>query len=378
MTRPPSFLKETSLYVLIAFLLIIVSLLQKMLGEGSYVDTLIFLAFPGLISGILFQMYSTLQGYPFRGQLLVYMNLILWMLNIAYFFSYGKLEPNINLFFCLSFLFILFLNTRKVKDPSILFFLMGGVFYALAAILNLKASNPLFVKHLMTVGFFMSVVFGSYYVFVPMLQIESLRWKNFPWINLIVQFLSSLLLSLSWYLSHYKFISYSGLLLLLSFGMLSYGVYDMLSQRKSPIKGLDISVQFLILGLFLCWFSLFIGILTAASGNYGFLKLHIDGMLYGFLTIIKVGASYHIVPFLLWWKVYAPRMGKEKIPTLKEVLDIKVAKLLLLAFPPLLTGLLLGDVANPLLERSFSFLLALVTGYYTAKLVPLTLKTLKA
>ncbi len=54
-------------------------------------------------------------------------------------------------------------------------------------------------------------------------------------------------------------------------------------------------------------------------------------MLYGFLTTITVGASYHIVPFLLWWKVYAPKMGKEKVSTLKEILNIKVAKLLLLA-----------------------------------------------
>ena len=55
----------------------------------------------------------------------------------------------------------------------------------------------------------------------------------------------------------------------------------------------------------------------AGSKNFLFLKAHADGMLYGFLSLITVGASYHIVPFLLWWKLYAPRMGRESIPTLK-------------------------------------------------------------
>ncbi len=375
MIRPASFLKETSLYILLTFLLIIFSLLQKAKGESPYVDNLIFLAFPGLIAGTLFQMYPTIQGYPFRGMFFIYINLVFWILSIIHFLIYKRIDAHINLLFCISYFFIVLINTRRIKEPSILFFLMGSFFYFLASFLNLKNYNPLFIKHLITVGFFMSVVIGSYYIFVPMLQIESLERKEIPWINFLVQLTSSLFLSLSWYFSNYKFVSYFGLLLLLSFGILSYGVYHMLSQRKSPLKGIDISVQYLILGLFVCWFSLLVGVITAISGNYSFLRIHIDGMLYGFLTLITVGATYHIVPFLLWWKVYAPKMGKEKIPTLKEILDIKTAKLLLYSFPPLITGLFFGSVASPLLERLFSLLLAVALGYYTLKLIPLVLKT---
>ncbi len=68
------------------------------------------------------------------------------------------------------------------------------------------------------------------------------------------------------------------------------------------------------------------GPLIAISGNYIFLRLHTDGMLYGFLTLITVGATHHIIPFLLWWRAYAPKIGKEKAPTLKEILPVKVVR----------------------------------------------------
>lgn len=377
MIRPVSFLRETPLYILIAIVLVLLSLLQRIKGENSYIDTLVFLAFPGLIAGILFQLYPTIQGRSLQGRPLVYVNLALWLLSIVYFFIYGNINAYLNLLFCLSYLFIILVNTRRLRDPSVLFFLLGSLFYASASLLNLKVSNPLFIKHLINVGFFTSVVIGSYYIFVPMLQIEDLERRSIPWINLLVQLLSTFLLSLSWYYSHYKLISYSGLLLLLSLGILSYGVYHILSQRRSPLKGLDISVQFLILGLFVGWFSLLLGALTAISGNYSFLRLHTDGMLYGFLLSITIGATYHIVPFMFWWKTCAPKMGREKIPTLKEILDVKVAKFLLYSIPTLLTGLMFGSIAEPFLEKLFAFMIALALVYYAIKLIPLILKTLQ-
>ncbi|MFN7065889.1 MAG: hypothetical protein ACK4OF_07065, partial [Aquificaceae bacterium] len=236
MIRPVSFLRETPLYILIAIVLVLLSLLQRIKGENSYIDTLVFLAFPGLIAGILFQLYPTIQGRSLQGRPLVYVNLALWLLSIVYFFIYGNINAYLNLLFCLSYLFIILVNTRRLRDPSVLFFLLGSLFYASASLLNLKVSNPLFIKHLINVGFFTSVVIGSYYIFVPMLQIEDLERRSIPWINLLVQLLSTFLLSLSWYYSHYKLISYSGLLLLLSLGILSYGVYHILSQRRSPLK----------------------------------------------------------------------------------------------------------------------------------------------
>ena len=160
----------------------------------------------------------------------------------------------------------------------------------------------------------------------------------------------------------------------MSLGVLSCCLYKSLSQRQSPLKGLDISVQFLIFGLFLCWFFILLGIFMAGSKNFLFLKAHADGMLYGFLSLITVGASYHIVPFLLWWKLYAPRMGRESIPTLKEILEERLAKRFLIAFPFLLTGLLVGDLMEPLIEKIFSLLLFFLFAYYTFRLSSLTFK----
>ncbi|MGB9874177.1 MAG: hypothetical protein ACPLRS_04320, partial [Hydrogenobacter sp.] len=366
MIRPASFLRSTSLYILLFFSLLLLSLLLKLIDK-TYIDLLVFFAFPGLISGTLFQLYPTIQGYPVRGEKLIHLHMLLWLVNILYFLYKYEVNPHMYLLLTAVHTILIIMNTRKIKDPIVLFFLMGSVFYLIAGLL-LK-QNSIFVKHLITVGFFMPVVIGSYYVFVPMLQIEALESKSIVWINIFFQFLSSLLVPIAWYLSNYMYVSYAGLLQLLSVGILSYGVYSMLSQRKSPLKGLDISVQFLILGLFMCWFFLLTGVLMAGSLNLGFVKLHSDGMLYGFLTAISVGASYHIMPFLLWWRLYAPKMGKEKIPTLKEIMDIKIVKRLLLCLPPLITGLTFGDVANPYLEKVFSLLLFLLLGLYTIKMV---------
>ncbi|MFN4013663.1 MAG: hypothetical protein ACK4KZ_07425, partial [Aquificaceae bacterium] len=271
---------------------------------------------------------------------------------------------------------LILINLRRLYDPIVLFFLLGTLFFALASLLNLLGKNPLLVKHVITVGFFMSVIIGSYYIFVPMLQIENIKEKTLIWINLILQGLSGAFSFLSWHLFDFRLVAYSGLFLLLSLGVLSYSLYQALSQRQSPLKGLDISVQFLILGLFLCWFSLLLGVFMAGGKNFLLLKAHADGMLYGFLSLITVGASYHIAPFLLWWKLYAPKMGRERVPTLKEILEEKIVRRFLIAFPFLLTGLLVGDLMEPLLERAFSLLFLLLFGYYTFKLSGLTFKIL--
>lgn len=371
--RPATLLESTALYIFLCFLLILLSLMQKLFG-GNYTDTLVFLAFPGLIFGVLFQILPTFQGYPFRGKPLIYIHLLLWLINMTYFFLKGLLQPHLYFLFSLFSIFLVLTNLRKPSDPIVLLFLFGAFFFVLASLLNLLGKTPFLVKHVITVGFFMSVVVGSYYILVPMLQIENINGKAFIWINLVLQGLSAIFSFLSWHLSNFRFIAYSGLLLLLSLGVLSYYLYKTLSQRQSPLKGLDISVQFLILGLFLCWFSLLFGVLMAGNENFMLLKAHADGMLYGFLSLITVGASYHIVPFLLWWKLYAPKMGREKVPTLKGVLEERVARGFLIAFPFLLTGLLVGDLIDPFMEKIFSLLLFLLFGYYTLRLSSLTFK----
>ena len=214
--RPTTLLESTALYIFICFLLILLSLLQKFFGK-NYTDTLVLLAFPGLIFGVLFQMLPTFQGHLFRGKPLIYIHLLLWLINIVYFLLSGNLQPHFYLSFSFLSLFLILTNLRRYHDPIVLFFLLGTFFFVLASLLNLLGKNPLLVKHVITVGFFMSVVIGSYYIFVPMLQIESIKEKALIWINFALQGLSSVFSLLSWYLFDFRFIAYSGLLLLFQF-----------------------------------------------------------------------------------------------------------------------------------------------------------------
>ncbi|RME12296.1 MAG: hypothetical protein D6804_01810, partial [Aquificota bacterium] len=89
-----------------------------------------------------------------------------------------------------------------------------------------------------------------------------------------------------------------------------------------------------------------------------------------------VGASYHIVPFLLWWRLYAPKMGRQSIPTLKELLSQEIPQRFLFAGIPSLTFALITEAFNPSLSKPFYFAFFLVNCYYTLKLLPLAYRSL--
>ncbi len=376
MIKPVSFVRLTPLYVLLCLFLIDLSLILKLFNM-PYRDLLLFIAFPSLIMGTLFQMYPTLQGMSIRGNWLTYLHLLLTFINLILFL--WKFQIFWLPFMSLSLLsfFFLALNTKNLKDPLILFFLLGGAYFALSSLFMFMKLSPTLIKHTITAGFFMNVIIGAYYVFVPMLQIEEIKHRRLVWWNLILYNLSLPLFLYSWHRQNLVLLAHSGLLLLLSCFLLAFVLYVSLIQRKSPLKGLDISVQYLLLGLFMVIFFMAVGIASAGSGNYGFLSWHWDGMLYGFLTFITVGASYHIVPFLLWWRAYASMMGRQKIPTLKELLGLEVPQRVLFIGLPLLVFGLITEPFNPYLSRLFYFALLLVKGYYTLKLLPLAYSSIK-
>jgi len=370
MIRPASFVRLTSIYIFLSLILIDLSLLFKLLGK-AYTELLIFIAFPLLIMGTLFQIYPTLQGIAIRWEWLTYIHLALFLTNLFSFFVKPASSPYFYFLFALLSLSFLLINTKSLRDPSVVFFLLGGVYFALSGFFMLMDLNLLMIKHTLTAGFFLNVILGAYYVFVPMLQVEELKHPKARWISLILHNLSIPPFLYGWHVGNMKLVAYSGLFVLLSFFLLAFVVYQSLLQKKSPLKGLDPSVRYLILGLFMAVFFLSIGISTAGSGNYGFIGWHRDGMLYGFLLFITIGASYHIVPFLYWWRVYAPKIGKEKIPTLKELINPEVLKFYLFAGLPSFVLALLNENFNPTLSSIFYALFLLVNIYYSLRTLPL-------
>lgn len=370
MIRPVGFVRLTPLYIVLSLTLLAVSPLLE-LAKKPHIDLILFLTFPTLIKGTLFQLYPTLQGKPIRGKKFIYLHFFLSLLNIFYFFLNYEINQTIYTADNLIFSLFILLNTYKLSDPSVVFLFVGSLYAPLACLLMWLKQDPLLLKHTITLGFFLNVIMGSYYIFVPMLQIEELWKARLRWLNLLFLNFSSFFVLYGFHSRNYTLIAYGGSGVLISILLLSLIIYKTLSQRKSPLKGLDISVKFLLLGLFLLAFFLSVGISSAGSQSFGLISWHKEGMLYGFLTFITVGVSYHILPFMLWWRVYAPKMGSEKIPTLKELLKPETLEVFLLFGIPIFTLSLVFKPFNEPLSNLFLVGFSLALLYYTLKLIPL-------
>jgi len=55
------------------------------------------------------------------------------------------------------------------------------------------------------------------------------------------------------------------------------------------------------------------------------LSLHYHTALLCWVTLTIFGGMYHIVPMLIWIEKYGGKIGKEKIPSVKEMYDEKHA-----------------------------------------------------
>ncbi len=107
-----------------------------------------------------------------------------------------------------------------------------------------------------------------------------------------------------------------------------------------------------------------VGVYMAKTESFSLLPLHSDSILYGFLALITLGATYHIIPFLVWWERFAPKMGKEKIPTLKELLPPSVLENTAVVY----TGALLLYLSG-VFEKILLVVMALAFFVYTFHLI---------
>lgn len=369
-----TFLRITPIYIHLGLLILLLSLLQKLLSLGDYSTSILYFSIPSVVIGTLFQMYPTLQSIPVKFSFLVYLHFILLSASL-FLYLFGFRFGEVYFLSALTFALFLLLNTRRYSGQVQLFFLVGSTFYLFASFLILtEYPNPFLIKHTLAVGFFLTIAFGSLYMLLPMLQLESLAFSDYLWIHLAFHTVFTIDFLISWSRMSFSHIYVSGMLVLTSVLILSFTLYRTLSQKKSPLKGLDPSVKAFLLSLFILAFSLSVGILSAGSRDFGLLNLHTDGLLFGFFPILTLGAAYHIIPFMLWWKVYAPKMGKGKVPTLKELLPERVLEISLLVLIPSLLGLLLSSYLKPFVQWFFAITYTAGIGYFLLRSFPLTLK----
>ncbi len=109
-----------------------------------------------------------------------------------------------------------------------------------------------------------------------------------------------------------------GVLLGLGVGLALYDTYRILKHRTR--RSLDIGVQHYLAAL---------GFLILALGALALGRPIPFGVWFvlGFLGLVITGMLYKILPFLVWTHRYAPKVGRERVPLLKEMLPEGAARL---------------------------------------------------
>lgn len=254
-------------------------------------------------------------------------SLLLGLKRLAGFFS-------VLLFiaFCI-FIFIIF-KTIKHYNLVLKFFGAGLIYFFLASLLGMLSMLGIFTKkplhvHLALIGFVSFIIFGALYHMLPMLSLRKLYSERLANLHFYASNLGIIALSFSFLTG--KFFKFSAILMLFAFYLFAYIMLRTLFQKKLEFAKLDVSVKFFIFSIIFMLIATTIGAYVASFFKYGFLSLHYHIALVGFVTLTIFGGMYHVVPMLVWINRYSSKIGKERIPSVKELYNANEAGYIFLA-----------------------------------------------
>lgn len=90
-------------------------------------------------------------------------------------------------------------------------------------------------------------------------------------------------------------------------------------------------------------------------------------VIFGCISLIIIGMMYKIVPFLVWFHKYSDKVGKEKIPMLKDMFSERIGTIqfwfINTGLPIVMGGLLMGNQAIIAVGLTLMFIASLLFGY---------------
>lgn len=104
-----------------------------------------------------------------------------------------------------------------------------------------------------------------------------------------------------------------------------YQLFKMTKSRKKVVHDVWAKSMYVGFSSFVLSFILLISYLF--SENELILKLGMWVMLVGFFGFVIIGNFYKIIPFLVWFQIYAPLIEEQDVPMLHELLSEKISKL---------------------------------------------------
>ena len=231
------------------------------------------------------------------------------------------------------------------------------------------ATRPL-ILHILVFGWAVVTIMGAEYSMVPMLQLKELRHPRladaqFYLINAGFWGLASAIA-----IGTPVFIGIAGMVLLAGILTFAYILATSLLHGPSRLPHMDVSAKYFLVGVGYLVATAVAGIVIGAFGMRTLLPIHVHLGLIGVVTITIVGAMYHIVPFVVWWEVYAPKLGYEDVPLLKQLYNERQAQyqlyglnaglLLMIAGFALQTNLILAAGGAILIVTALAFARAML------------------
>ncbi|MBI4321514.1 MAG: hypothetical protein HY675_23725 [Chloroflexi bacterium] len=229
---------------------------------------------------------------------------------------------------------IVLANLDVTKIVLTLRFFLASLSYFVVAVLLLFANGlglgPAWAVrpvalHLLAFGWAVVAIMGAEYSLVPMLQLKDLRHPRLADAQFYVVNVGFVGLAVSLAIANPLLTAIFGLVTLAGILLFVYVIIASLRHGPSRLPHLDTSVKYFLVGIAYLVVTALVGTAMGAFGWAGLGSIHLHLGLIGLVTMTIVGAMYHIVPFVVWWEVYAPKLGYEEVPLLKQLYSERAA-----------------------------------------------------
>jgi hypothetical protein len=262
-------------------------------------------------------------------------------------------------FFLFIFNFFLSLRNLEKMDITVIALILAVIFLAFGVVIgNLLAFNFIYgflqditsliqIHVILTIfGFIFTTVIGISMILLPMFSVSH-KFKNiYSKISLTILFFSIVSICFSYLLKKEISIIFYYFLMV---GMIIYifQVYEI--YKNKPKRKSDFPTMVMFHSHFFIPFSILSFFFSLKNAGLLFIM--------GFLGTLIYGSLYKIIPFLTWFHKFSDLVGKQKVPTLNEMLPKKIPEIQVIFY---LTGIILLYL-DFIFNSIFAFYLAMLT-----------------
>lgn len=274
-------------------------------------------------------------------QFLITASGITWFAASLYFSPQEALIPGLlTLLGVLMFLFQMLMTLRKQAKPNILTLFVGSALCCLLLTIILGGTmiysfktgfatdhyQAIFHSHLLlgTTGWFTLLIFGFSYKMVPMFSLS----HGYPMIHakyVIGIYLSGIVLTVtSFFVDSPILLKFGIFLLFVGYSVFAWHISIIIKKRikKKLDKPFSFALSAIGFGLVIHFVAF---ILLWTNGFSSFIGPLLYLYLLVWIALSILGYLYKIVPFLWWTYKYSKEIGKKQVPSLKDMMNEKLA-----------------------------------------------------